>query len=175
MIKTRRALRCLAAGMVAATAAFVPAAGGATAAEPSAAKAAVSGTEQPSPPTPPTSPTQATPPTETVKVLLEQGLPNVPGKTFTSEIVDFPPSARAVPHRHGEAFVYAYVLEGTVRSQLDNEPVRTYRAGEHWVEPPNSYHALTENESSTEPAKLLAVIVSNTGDPTKVDEPKPTE
>ncbi|WP_392839225.1 hypothetical protein [Streptomyces sp. LN500] len=64
--------------------------------------------------------------------MLEQELPNVPGKTFTSEVVDFPPSARAVPHRHGDAFVYAYVLEGTVRSQLDNEPVRTYRAGEHW-------------------------------------------
>ncbi|WP_240634659.1 MULTISPECIES: cupin domain-containing protein [Streptomyces] len=110
-----------------------------------------------------------------MKVLLEQELPNVRGKTFTSEVVDFPPSARAVPHRHGEAFVYAYVLEGTVRSQLDNEPVRTYRVGEHWVEPPNSFHALTENASSTERAKLLAVIVSNTGDPTKVDEPKPTE
>ncbi|MEU6574100.1 cupin domain-containing protein [Streptomyces sp. NPDC046805] len=172
MIKTRRALRLLAVGVVATAAAFVPAAGGATAAEPSGAKAAVSGTEPPSPPTPTTSPTL---PSETVKVLLEQELPNVPGKTFTSEVVDFPPSARAVPHRHGKAFVYAYVLEGTVRSQLDNEPVRTYRAGEHWVEPPNAYHALTENASSTEPAKLLAVIVSNTGDPTKVDEPTPTE
>lgn len=169
MIKTRRALRCLAAGMVATVTAFVPAAGGATAAEPSAAKAAVSRTEQLSPPAAPT------PPSETVKVLLEQELPNVPGKTFTSEVVDFPPSARAVPHRHGDAFVYAYVLEGTMRSQLDNEPVRTFRAGEHWFEPPNSYHALTENASSTEPAKLLAVIVSNTGEPTKIDEPKPTE
>lgn len=165
MIEIRRALRCVAVGTAATAAALVPAAGGATAAEPSAAKAAASGTERPSPPTPPS---------ETVKVLLEQELPNVPGKTFTSEVVDFPPSARAVPHRHGKAFVYAYVIEGTVRSQLDNEPVRTYRTGEQWVEPPNSYHALTENASSTEPAKLLAVIVSNTGEPTKIDEPKPT-
>ncbi|MGI5143764.1 cupin domain-containing protein [Streptomyces sp. CA-106110] len=170
MIKTRRAVRCLAVGMMATAAAFVPAAGGATAAEPSVAKAAVSGTEQSSPLTPP-----PTPPVETVKVLLAQELPNVPGKTFTSEVVEFPPSTRAVPHRHGKAFVYAYVLEGTIRSQLDNGPVRTYRAGEQWAEPPNSYHALTENASSTEPTKLLAVIVSNTGEPTKIDEPKPTE
>ena len=47
-----------------------------------------------------------------------QPLPNVKGKTFTSVIVYFPPDARAAPHRHGSAFVYAYVLEGTVRSQL---------------------------------------------------------
>ena len=28
----------------------------------------------------------------------------------------FPPAARAVPHRHGDAFVYASVLEGGLRS-----------------------------------------------------------
>src|SRR3954463_12075511 len=59
------------------------------------------------------------PPTESLKPLLEQALPNVPGKSFTSAIFAFPPGARALPHRHGDAFVYAYVLDGTVRSQLE--------------------------------------------------------
>jgi hypothetical protein len=35
--------------------------------------------------------------TETVSPLLQQDLPNVPGKTFTSVIVAFPPGGRATP------------------------------------------------------------------------------
>jgi quercetin dioxygenase-like cupin family protein len=111
-------------------------------------------------------------PTETFTPVFQQALPNVKGKTFTSAIVDFPPNARAMPHRHGQAFVYAYVLEGTVRSQLAGKPVSTYRQGENWVEPPGAHHVLTENASRTERAKLLVVFVSNTGDELKVDDPK---
>jgi quercetin dioxygenase-like cupin family protein len=110
-------------------------------------------------------------PTETLTPLLQQALPNVQGKTFTSAIVDFPPGARAVPHRHGEAFVYAYVLEGAVRSQLNDEPARTYRQGGNWAEPPGAHHVLTENTSRTERARLLVVFVSNTGEPLKIDDP----
>jgi len=110
------------------------------------------------------------PPSETLSPLLEQALPNVKGKTFTSAIVDFPPAARAVPHRHGKAFVYAYVLEGTVRSQLGGEPVRTYHQGENWVEAPGAHHVLTENVSRTRPAKLLVIFISDTGDKLKIDD-----
>jgi quercetin dioxygenase-like cupin family protein len=113
----------------------------------------------------------STRPSETLKPLLQQVLPNVKGKTFTSAIVDFPPNASASPHRHGQAFLYAYVLEGTVRSKLDDEPVVTYHEGESWIEQPGVHHVLTENTSATEPAKLLVVFVSDTGDPLKVDDP----
>ncbi|SDR68964.1 Cupin domain protein [Actinopolymorpha singaporensis] len=111
-------------------------------------------------------------PTETLTPLLKQSLPDVKGKTFTSAVVAFPPNARAKPHRHGEAFVYAYVLEGTVRSELAGKPVHAYHQGENWVEPPGAHHILTENTSRTEPAKLLIVFVSNTGDKIKVDDPR---
>jgi quercetin dioxygenase-like cupin family protein len=114
----------------------------------------------------------STRPTETLKPLLQQALPNVKGKTFTSVIVDFPPNARAMPHRHGQAFVYAYVLEGTVRSQLAGKPLSTYHQGDNWVEPPGAHHVLTENTSPTERARLLVVYVSNTGEKLKVDDPK---
>jgi quercetin dioxygenase-like cupin family protein len=110
-------------------------------------------------------------PSETLSPLFTQALPNVKGKTFTSAIVNFPPAARAVPHRHGSAFLYAYVLEGTVRSRLAGEPVRTYHQGENWVEQPGAHHLLTENTSRTKPAKLLVVFISNTGDKLKVDDP----
>jgi quercetin dioxygenase-like cupin family protein len=112
-------------------------------------------------------------PSETVSPLVKQPLPNVKGKTFTSEIVYFPANARAAPHRHGSAFVYAYVLEGTVRSQLAGEPVRTYRQGQNWTEPPGAHHLLTENTSRTKPAKLLVIFISNTGAKLKTnDQPK---
>jgi quercetin dioxygenase-like cupin family protein len=110
-------------------------------------------------------------PAETLAPLIQQVLPNAPGKTFNSAIVTFPPAARAVPHRHGDAFVYAYVLEGTVRSQLDDKPVSTYHQGENWVEQPGAHHVLTENTSQTERARLLVVFVSKTGDNLKVDDP----
>ncbi|MEV4113697.1 cupin domain-containing protein [Nonomuraea sp. NPDC049695] len=152
MIRVRFAGGLLAAGMVAASAACAPTAERAIGQVPVAA-------------------TVSQPPSETLSTLLEQALPNVKGKTFTSTIVNFPPAARAVPHRHGKAFVYAYVLEGTVRSQLGGQPVRTYRKGENWVEQPGAHHVLTENTSRTQPATLLVIFVSNTGDKLKVDDP----
>ena len=76
-----------------------------------------------------------------------------------------------MPHRHGSAFVYAYVLEGTVRSQLAGEPVRTYHQGENWVEQPGAHHLLTENTSRAKPAKLLVVFISKTGDELVVGDP----
>ncbi|WP_433281300.1 cupin domain-containing protein [Pseudonocardia xinjiangensis] len=127
--------------------------------------------DQPAPATPPMPATASQPPTETLTPLLQQALPNVQGKTFTSLIVTFPPGARAAPHRHGNAFVYAYVLEGTVRSQLDDQPVSTFRTGENWVEQPGAHHVLTENVSSTEQARLLVVFVADTGAELKVDDP----
>jgi quercetin dioxygenase-like cupin family protein len=123
-------------------------------------------------PTPAPAPTATSAtPSETLTPLLQQALPDVADKTFTSAIVEFPPGARATPHRHGAALVYAYVLEGTVRSQLDDDPVTTYRQGENWIEQPGAHHVLTENTSPTDPAKLLVVFVANTGDELKVDDP----
>ncbi|MGW2240203.1 cupin domain-containing protein [Streptomyces sp. NPDC001759] len=108
---------------------------------------------------------------ETFTPLLQQALANVKGKTFTSAIVAFPPGASALPHRHGQALVYAYVLEGTVRSKLDDKPVTTYHQGENWVEQPGAHHVLTENASRTKPAKILVVFVSDTGPKLKVEDP----
>jgi quercetin dioxygenase-like cupin family protein len=68
--------------------------------------------------------------------------------------------------------VYAYVLEGTVESQLEGAPKRTYERGDNWTEQPGAHHVLTANTSRTEPAKLLVVFVSDTGAQLKVDDPR---
>lgn len=95
------------------------------------------------------------------------------GQALTAVAVDFPPGDRAHPHRHGEAVVFAYVLSGQVRSRIEGEPARTYRAGQSWVEPPGAHHVLTENTSRTRAARLLVVFAAPAGAPLKTDDPTP--
>ena len=93
---------------------------------------------------------------------MSEKLPNVPGKTLTAVVVSYAPCGKSGPHRHAGS-VFAYVLSGMVRSQLEGGPVKVYRAGESWWEPPAAHHIVSANASPTEPARLLAVIVADTG------------
>lgn len=112
-------------------------------------------------------------PSETLVPLQQQAIPNLPGKTLTAVNVVFPPGAKSVPHRHGDAFLYAYVLEGAIRSQIEGKPARVYKTGESWTEKPGDHHVLTENVSSTETARLLVVFVASTGASLKLDDKEP--
>jgi quercetin dioxygenase-like cupin family protein len=62
------------------------------------------------------------------------------------------------------AFIYATVLEGAIRSQVNDGPVTTYRAGESFSEFPRD--GVSENASTTESARLLAVFVVDTDETT---------
>jgi quercetin dioxygenase-like cupin family protein len=101
---------------------------------------------------------------ETITPAFAEMLPNVPGKTITAIIVDYPPGAKSIPHRHGQAFVVGYVLEGQIRSQVNDGESRVYSAGEHWTEAPGVHHTVSENVSTSAPAKLLAIFVADTTD-----------
>jgi quercetin dioxygenase-like cupin family protein len=91
-------------------------------------------------------------------------LPNVPGKALTAVVVDYAPGGTSPPHRHADSgFIFAYVVAGAVRSKVNDEPERVYRAGEFWTEPPAARHGVSANASVTEPAKLLAVFVADEG------------
>jgi quercetin dioxygenase-like cupin family protein len=104
-------------------------------------------------------------PRETVTIAGDQPIPNVPGKRLVSRIVDYPPGGGSVSHRHApSAFIYAYVVSGQVRSKVNDEPARVYRAGETWFESPGSHHQVSENASDTEPARLLAVLIVDEAD-----------
>jgi quercetin dioxygenase-like cupin family protein len=116
-------------------------------------------------------PALAAPAAESVAPLVQQPLPGMPGKQFTAAVVTFPPGARAAAHRHGSAFLYAYVLEGSVRSQIAGEAARTYHVGEGWTEPPGAHHLLTENTSDAAQARLLVTFVANVGEPLKTEDP----
>ena len=97
---------------------------------------------------------------ETVIPLADEPVTNVPGKRLVSLIVDYPPGAKSLPHRHaGSAFIYAYVLSGEIRSAVNDEPARVYRPGEGWFEKPGAHHVMSENVSDTRPARLLAIFL----------------
>ena len=102
---------------------------------------------------------------ETVTVIADKPLPNVPGKRLVSLIVDYPPGASSDAHRHARsAFIYAYVLSGEIRSAVDGEPARVYRAGESWFESPGAHHRVSANASETASARLLAVFIVDAAD-----------
>lgn len=88
-------------------------------------------------------------------------IPNVPSKTMTALVVDYPAGGITPVHRHGQSFVVGYVLSGAIRSQLDDGKVIVYKAGDSWQEAPGTHHKMSENASKTEPAKLLAIFVAD--------------
>ena len=101
---------------------------------------------------------------ETVKTVFSKKLPNVPGKTLTVVSVDYRPGGFSTPHRHpASGFVFAYVLSGAIRSQVEGEPVGVYRVSQSWTEPPNAHHIVSANASKTEPARLIAYIIADDG------------
>jgi quercetin dioxygenase-like cupin family protein len=98
-----------------------------------------------------------------VTVVYDHALPNVPGKSMKGILVEYGPGVATPGHIHPKsAFIYATVLEGAVRTSVNDGPVVTYRAGQNFSEFPGDRHTLDENASKTEPAKLLAVFVVDT-------------
>ena len=108
-----------------------------------------------------------------VTVVFDHALPNVPGKSMKGVLVEYPPGGSSPAHTHpNSAFIYATVLEGAIRSQVNDGPVTVYRAGENFSEMPGDHHAVSANASETEPAKLLAVFVVDTSETTLVFDDK---
>lgn len=102
-----------------------------------------------------------------VNVAFEHAIPNTEGKKMVAVVVTYPPGGKSLPHHHApSAFIYAYVLSGAVRSQVGDEPAKVYRTGEGFYELPGSYHRISENASSSDPASLLAIFVVDSKDKT---------
>jgi len=73
----------------------------------------------------------------------------VPGKSLRAVLVEYGPGASSPSHRHpASAFIYATVLEGEIRSKVNDEPERVYSAGESWTEVPGDHHKVSANASS---------------------------
>jgi quercetin dioxygenase-like cupin family protein len=98
----------------------------------------------------------------TATKISEEKLAHVPGKTVTVEIVEFPPGALAPEHHHAGS-VTAYILSGTLRSQIAGGVPADYTTGESFFEPPGAIHVLAQNPSLTEPARFMAIHIADDG------------
>src|SRR4026207_2214772 len=102
------------------------------------------------------------PKSKDVKVTLvyQHELPNIPGKSIKGVLVEYGPGGYSPGHLHPKsAFIYATVLEGAIRSQVNDGPGTTYTAGQSFSELPGDRHAGRAHASETAPAKLPAVFV----------------
>ncbi|SFV06734.1 Cupin domain protein [Methylobacterium sp. 174MFSha1.1] len=100
-----------------------------------------------------------------VTTVFDHPLPTVPGKSLRGVLVEYGPGGSSPAHRHAaSAFITATVIEGAIRSRVNDGPERVYRAGESFVEQPGDHHAVSANASTTQASRLLAVFVVDTED-----------
>jgi quercetin dioxygenase-like cupin family protein len=66
-----------------------------------------------------------------VTLVYQHELPEVPGKSIKGVLAEYGPAGSSPAHMHAKsAFIYAIVLEGAIRSQVNDGPVTVYKAGE---------------------------------------------
>jgi len=102
----------------------------------------------------------AAPPDAVVAPLITRDLIGMPGKEVTMETVEYPPGGKSPPHSH-HAQVFVYVLEGSLRMQVQGSALVTLGPGATFYESPDDLHAVSENASPSKPAKFLVVIVKD--------------
>ena len=108
-----------------------------------------------------------------VTLVFDRALPNVPGKSMKGVLVEYQPGGSSPAHTHpGSAFIYATVLEGAIRSKINDGPEKVYHAGESFAEVPGDHHGVSANDSDTQPARLLAVFVVDTDEKNLVTNDK---
>jgi quercetin dioxygenase-like cupin family protein len=96
--------------------------------------------------------------------IFQRDLPDLvlKGWSATAVEVNYGPGEGSAAHRH-PGITIAYVLEGEIASKVGDEPERTYRKGEMFLEMPGQLHAVSRNASTSQPAKLLAVLLAERG------------
>ncbi|MEK6352229.1 MAG: cupin domain-containing protein [Burkholderia cenocepacia] len=103
---------------------------------------------------------------DSVHAIMQQAVPEAPGKLAVVATVDYAPGQASEAHKHLGS-VFAVVSKGEVLSQVNGGPLRRYRAGEGWYEPPGSRHQVSRNASATEPAQLVVFGLTGEHQPLK--------
>jgi quercetin dioxygenase-like cupin family protein len=107
---------------------------------------------------------------ERARIVISKQLSRLDGDHLKVTLVEvnYGAGEASTPHSHPCA-VIGYVVEGTIRSQVQGEPEMTYQAGESFCEAPNRVHLVSANASATQPAKLLAYLICDHDTPLNVD------
>src|SRR5215469_4316102 len=82
------------------------------------------------------------------------------GKAASATVVEvtFEPGQEDSPHHHTGP-VFGYVLEGEYEHALDDEPVKTYKAGDTFYEPTGCLHRVSKNPAAKGNTRVLAVVL----------------
>jgi quercetin dioxygenase-like cupin family protein len=109
-------------------------------------------------------------PATKVTQLMAKAIAEYPGHEVTMITLDIPPGGGSLPHRHPGHHTFGYVLEGSYKIKVENGPELTLRKGETFYEAPGALHAVSRNASDTEPAKVLVIMLAESGKPVTVPE-----
>jgi quercetin dioxygenase-like cupin family protein len=101
---------------------------------------------------------------------MQQALAEVPGREVRMIVLDIPAGGGSGPHRHPGHYTFGYVLEGAYRIKVDDGAEQVLTAGQTFYEAPGQLHAVSRNGSDSAPAKVLVVVVMESGKPLVVPE-----
>ncbi len=93
-----------------------------------------------------------------VTPLLTKDLVVRPDQEIAMLTVEYAPGESSPKHRH-DAQVMVYVLEGSVRMQIEGKELVTLTRGQTFYEAPDEVHLVSANASQTERAKFLVFMV----------------
>lgn len=105
-------------------------------------------------------------PVEVITGLLNMPLSDIAGKDTNVVLFEVSPGWKIANHFH-PAHIFIYILEGSIRIEVEGMEVQIISAGEVAYEVPN-LNMVASNVSSTEGAKFIVFTVGNIGDPVTV-------
>jgi quercetin dioxygenase-like cupin family protein len=112
-----------------------------------------------------------TPPAPTQRVeVMTQTLADIPGREVRITLLDLMPGHASPPHRHPNHHVFGYIVDGTYEWKIGDGPVKTFKPGEAFYEPPGVLHAVSRNASATDRAKVVVFMVADAKQPSTVVE-----
>jgi len=103
-----------------------------------------------------------------VTPLMTKELSGISGEEATMVTVEYAPGGSSAEHRHN-AYVFVYVLDGSVVMQVKGGKEVTLGPGQTFYESPDDVHTISRNASSTKVARFLVFFVKQKGAP--VTEP----
>jgi quercetin dioxygenase-like cupin family protein len=108
-------------------------------------------------------------PTQRIDVMT-QPLADIPGREVRITLLDLMPGHASPPHRHPNHHVFGYIVDGTYEWKIGDGPVKTFKAGEAFYEPPGVLHAVSRNASADARAKIVVFMVADAKQPSTVVE-----
>ena len=108
-------------------------------------------------------------PTQRAEVMT-QPLVDVPGREVRIALLDLMPGHASPPHRHPNHHVFGFIVDGTYEWKIDDGPVKTFKPGQAFYEPPGVLHAVSRNASADARAKLVVFMVADAKQPSTVVE-----